>query len=208
MLHLISILNHSIQSLFIIPNQETMKILFLAFAAFSFISPEPINLSFQFGTLSEKCQDWVLLSDNIMGGVTKSKLEYTENSLVLSGTISLDNYGGFSSVKTRFKNYDLSEYKGLKIRCKSSGQSFAFTLEDSQNWTLPNYKGNFSNTKENEWEWITLFFKDFKEYQIGEPTGNEWPTSNLKNIVRLGIITTEKKEGPFVIEIDRIEFIR
>jgi hypothetical protein len=31
---------------------------------------------------------------------------------------------------------------------------------------------------------------------------------NLKNIVRIGIITTEKKEGPFSIEIDYVEFFK
>jgi hypothetical protein len=29
----------------------------------------------------------------------------------------------------------------------------------------------------------------------------------LKNIVRIGVITTEKKEGPFSLEIDYIEFL-
>jgi hypothetical protein len=48
---------------------------------------------------------------------------------------------------------------------------------------------------------------DFKQYQIGEPTGKKLSTSVLKNIVRLGIITTEKKEGPFSIEVESIEFI-
>lgn len=185
-----------------------MKILFLAFFALTLIPTDSTNLSFHFGNLPNKCQDWVMISDNIMGGVTKSKLQYTQNSLVLTGTISLDNYGGFSSVKTRFKNIDLSQYKGLKIRCKSSGQKFAFTLEDSQNWTLPNYKGDFFNSIENEWEWITLYFKDFKEYQIGEATGNDLPSSILYKILRLGIITTEKKEGPFMIEVDCIEFFK
>jgi hypothetical protein len=32
--------------------------------------------------------------------------------------------------------------------------------------------------------------------------------SALKNIVRMGITTTEKKAGPFSIEIDYIEFVK
>jgi hypothetical protein len=95
----------------------------------------------------------------------------------------------------------------VKIRYKSTGQKFAFTLEDSKNWTMPNYKGAFSSSDGNAWEEATIFFKDFKQYQIGEPTGKKLTTSVLKNIVRLGIITTEKKEGPFSIEVESIEFI-
>jgi hypothetical protein len=80
-------------------------------------------------------------------------------------------------------------------------------LEDTQNWTLPNYKGDFFNQKPNEWETSTILFKDFKEYQIGEPTGEKLELERLKNIVRIGVITTEKKEGPFSLEIDYIEFL-
>jgi hypothetical protein len=44
-----------------------------------------------FGNSAEKNQEWVLLSDNIMGGITKSKIEYTDNSVLLSGSIPSTN---------------------------------------------------------------------------------------------------------------------
>jgi monofunctional biosynthetic peptidoglycan transglycosylase len=184
-----------------------MKIaLLFAMAFFTFI-PSKKDFVINFGNAEGRTRDWVMISDNVMGGVTQSKLQYTENSMVLNGTISLDNYGGFSSVKTNFNTFDLSGYDGVKIRYKSTGQKFAFTLEDSKNWTMPNYKGAFSSSDSNTWEEATIFFKDFKQYQIGEPTGKKLTTAVLKNIVRLGIITTEKKEGPFSIEVESIEFI-
>jgi NADH dehydrogenase [ubiquinone] 1 alpha subcomplex assembly factor 1 len=167
-----------------------------------------IDPSIDFGNAANKVNDWVMISDNVMGGITKSKLEYTETSLVLTGTISLANYGGFSSVKTRFKNIDLSEYKGLKIRYRSANQRYAITLEDSRNWTQPNFKGDLPGSKSDVWSEATIYFKDFKEYQIGEPTGGKLDPNSLKDIVRLGIITTEKKEGPFSLEIDYVEFIK
>ena len=167
-----------------------------------------IDPAIDFGTAASRVNNWLVISDNVMGGITQSKLEYTETSLVLTGTISLANYGGFSSVKTRFKNIDLSEYKGLKIRYRSANQRFAFTLEDSRNWTQPNFKGDLPPTKDNAWSESTIYFKDFKEYQIGEPTGEKLYATSLKNIVRLGIITTEKKEGPFSLEVDYVEFIK
>lgn len=185
-----------------------MKSIFLFCIAFFSCLSEKEDLKFNFGNTSDKCSDWIMLTDNVMGGITTSKLVYNENSMLLSGNISLENYGGFSSVKTRFRDFDLSEYKGLRIRVKSFNQKFAFTLEDSKNWTMPNYKTEILNSKDNTWEIATIYFKDFKEYQIGEPTGSELNLSKLKNIVRLGIITNEKKEGPFSLEVDFIEFIK
>jgi NADH dehydrogenase [ubiquinone] 1 alpha subcomplex assembly factor 1 len=184
-----------------------ISIIFL-FLSLSLTNLTTDNLNFDFGTGQNQIKNWVLLSDNIMGGVSKSKLDYTENTMVLSGNISLDNFGGFSSVKTTFGKYDLSQFKGVKIKFKSTNQKFAFTLEDSRNWTLPNFKGNFYSDKVNIWEEKTIYFNDFKEYQVGEPTGEKLNDNSLKNIVRMGIITTEKKEGPFSIEIDYVEFIK
>ena len=161
-----------------------------------------------FGNSAEKNQEWKLLSDNIMGGVTKSKIEYTNNSVLLTGNISLDNYGGFSSIKTKYKSVDLSKYNGIKIKFKSTNQKFAFTLEDNQDWTQPNYKREFSSKKDDTWEEVIIYFKDFQEIVIGETTGNMMKSKSLKNIVRMGIMTYEKKEGPFSLEVDYIEFIK
>ena len=69
----------------------------LTFFLFFFYSTD---LVIDFGKSNGKNKDWILISDNIMGGVSKSKLEYLDNSFLLTGTISLDNYGGFSSIKT------------------------------------------------------------------------------------------------------------
>jgi NADH dehydrogenase [ubiquinone] 1 alpha subcomplex assembly factor 1 len=185
-----------------------MKAILVLFFGLSMNSITTSDLIFNFGSDQNQISNWVLLSDNVMGGVTKSNLEYTKNTLILKGDISLRNYGGFASVKTQFGKYDISQFKGVKIKFKSANQKFAFTLEDSNNWTLPNYKGAFSSTSDNTWEEQTIYFKDFKEYKIGEATGKKLDDSKLKNIVRMGVMTTEKKEGPFSIEIDFIEFVK
>jgi hypothetical protein len=182
------------------------SLLVLLFAIIAFPVSEK-SLTYDFGNSGDKTRDWVLLSDNVMGGVTRSNIEYKTNSVVLSGDISLDNFGGFASIKTTFSELDLSSFSGVKIRFKSENQQFAFTLEDSRNWTRPNYKNDFASKKPGTWETAVIYFKDFKEYLIGEPTGNKLNPGKLKNIVRLGIITTEKKEGPFTLEVDYIEFI-
>lgn len=85
-----------------------------------------------FGNGQNQINNWVLISDNIMGGISKSKLEYTQSTMILSGDISLKNFGGFSSVKTTFGKYDLSQFKGVKIKFKSTNQKFSITLEDNK----------------------------------------------------------------------------
>jgi hypothetical protein len=185
-----------------------MKAILVLFLGLTLNSMPTDDSIFNFGNGENQIKNWVMISDSVMGGVSKSKLEYTENTMILSGDISLDNFGGFASVKTAFGKYDLSQFKGVKIKYKSTNQKFAFTLEDNKNWTLPNYKGNFYSSKADIWEEKTIYFNDFKEYQVGEPTGKKLNDANLKNVVRMGIITTEKKEGPFSIEVDYVELVK
>jgi hypothetical protein len=185
-----------------------VKAILIFFFGLSINSISTDDMILNFGSGQNQINNWVLISDNIMGGVSKSNLEYTDNTMILKGDISLRNFGGFASVKTQFGKHDISQFKGVKIKFKSTNQKFAFTLEDSKNWTLPNYKGSFYSTGSNTWEEKTIFFKDFKEYQVGDATGKKLEDSKLKSIVRMGIITTEKKEGPFSLEIDYIEFVK
>lgn len=185
-----------------------MSNLLLAVCGMLLLSMPTADLAFMFGAGPTSTNDWVSISDNVMGGVTRSKLSYTDTSMVLAGTISLENYGGFASVKTRFGAFDLSKYSGVRIRYRATNQTYAITLEDSRNWTQPNYKGALMPASSNTWHVQTISFRDFKEYQIGEPTGNSLDPSSLSRIVRLGIITTEKKAGPFSLEVAEIVFVR
>jgi NADH dehydrogenase [ubiquinone] 1 alpha subcomplex assembly factor 1 len=164
------------------------------------------TFAFDFGQSADKCHDWVLVTDNVMGGVTTAQLTYTEDALLLTGDLSLKNFGGFASVKTPFQTFDVSAYQGVEIRFRATGQSFVFTLENSRNWTRPNYKSPVFKSKNGQWETVRLYFKAFKEYQIGEPTGVGLPAEKLSQMVRLGCMTAEKKEGTFSLEIDALAF--
>jgi NADH dehydrogenase [ubiquinone] 1 alpha subcomplex assembly factor 1 len=182
----------------------TILIILLLTLISSPLSEKP--LTFDFGNSADKTRDWVLITDNVMGGLSKSEIIYNANSILLKGDISLDNFGGFSSIRTKFSQLDLSQYEGVKIKFKSTKQHFAFTLENSQNWTRPNYKNNFHSNKDGTWMVATLYFKDFQENVIGQPTGKQLNLEKLKKIVRIGIITTKKEEGPFSLEVDYIRF--
>jgi len=64
--------------------------------AIASINASNIESTINFGRAAGGVQDWIMISDNVMGGITASNLAYTDSSLVLSGKISLENYGGFS----------------------------------------------------------------------------------------------------------------
>jgi monofunctional biosynthetic peptidoglycan transglycosylase len=181
--------------------------LLLAFALLTNTQPTG-GLVIDFGSGKGRTRDWGTVTDTVMGGLTTAQLNYTDSTMVLTGDLSLKNYGGFAAVRSRYGNFDLSQYKGVTITYKASNQRFAFSLDRSQNWTQPTYRSVLSSSQPNTWVEETLFFNDFKEYQIGEPTGRSLATSQLSSVIRIGFISTEKKEGPFNLEIAKLEFVK
>ena len=150
-------------------------------------------------------QEWFALNDNVMGGISSGKLRYTPSSFVFEGQVSLENNGGFASARGPFEAMDLSKFSTVIIKYRSSGMDFALSLNNSRLWYRPNYKSKLPNTN-GQWKIINLDINSFKEYRVGKETGNSIDKKVLQKIIRLGIISDEKRAGIYSIEVDFIKF--
>lgn len=103
---------------------------------------------------------WGALDDVVMGGVSQGQLSLinknqTDQQAVFSGTVSTDNSGGFSSVRTQnFEPpFDFSGWLGLRLEVKGDGQRYKFILRNSAGWDSPAYIYGFDTTAG---EWISI----------------------------------------------------
>lgn len=151
-------------------------------------------------------KNWTIVNDGVMGGLSQSTAVAYDDYVLFSGNTSLKNNGGFASYRSPYEELDLSPYKAVEIRFKSTGRTFSIQLDPYKRWWNPNYKSNFSNTT-NEWTVVKIPLANFEEYRIGRKTGDKIKLSQLDDIKRLGIIIFDKKEGPFELQIDYIKFI-
>lgn len=149
--------------------------------------------------------DWTVVNDGVMGGLSKSTATITQNSLLFKGRVSLENNGGFASIRSEKGKFDLSNFTVVRIKFRSIGRDFSLRLASSELYYKPNYKHNFSS-ETGEWEIAELKLSDFKEFTMGQSSGSAVSKEKLENIIRIGIILSDKKEGPFELEIDYIEF--
>ena len=152
-----------------------------------------------------KNANWFSVNDTVMGGRSEGNVDYSENSLVFKGSVSFENNGGFASARSSFGSYDLSEYETVTVRYKSDGQSLSLNFDYYRAWWYPNYKATLPAT-DGEWQSVTIALADLKEYRVGRATGNKISKSQLEQIIRLGLMTNDKKEGPFQAEIDFVKF--
>jgi NADH dehydrogenase [ubiquinone] 1 alpha subcomplex assembly factor 1 len=176
-----------------------MRFAFLLFLLFS-----QTAMDINFGTESGG-SDWRATNDGVMGGRSEGRLSMRENSIFFEGYVSLENNGGFASFNGPYQDMDLSAYQSVSIRYRSKGQAFSMALAKDRRWWIPNYKYKLKENTEG-WEVATFQLMDFKEYYMGEPTGNAIQESLLEDIIRMGFIAYNKKAGAFEFEIDYIRF--
>ncbi|WP_053002555.1 CIA30 family protein [Kordia jejudonensis] len=148
---------------------------------------------------------WEIINDGVMGGLSEGETFMLDDCVAFKGTVSLRNNGGFSSYKGPFTNMNLSKYTKIIVKYRSKGYTMAMTLEMDKRWFLPYYKRDLVNT---DWKWVTeeILFSEFIRYSVGRKRPGTPTKKELKNILRLGFVTNEKRAGDFKIEIDYIDF--
>ena len=163
-----------------------------------------LPLKIDFGQ-SRDGKNWRVINDGVMGGLSQGSAYLTEEGVNFSGRISLDNNGGFASLRSPYQNMDLRSFKEVRIRYRAKGLKLGFRLELNRAFYLSYYK---KDLKDSQGEWITqsIQLKDFQEYRLGRLTGSTISSAELARIIRIGFICAEKEEGDFEIEIDFIEF--
>ena len=62
---------------------------------------------------------WRIVNDGVMGGLSSSKVIVNDdNKIIFSGNVSLENNGGFASLRSPVKNYNFEKFSGIELRMK------------------------------------------------------------------------------------------
>ena len=163
-------------------------------------------LLFDFGEANtDASRNWRVINDGVMGGLSQGRAHLKENSLLFVGKISLENNGGFSSLRSPFKRFDLSGKEYIVIRYRNTGYPMAFCMETSRQWFQPNYKYSL-NDQSGKWVEERIPLKDFYAYRIGRRLDRKLTSQSLSKIIRIGFISDAKQAGPFELEVDYIRF--
>lgn len=139
-----------------------------------------------------------------MGGLSKGKVSFTEDgTLLFNGKLSLENNGGFSSLRTRDVKLDLSDSDGLEMRVKGDGRKYQVRIASDARYRgmEVSFAAEFA-TKKGEWIKVQVPFAKLVGSWRGRNLSDE--TFNSAKIQRLGLILADKKPGPFELEIDWI----
>ena len=152
---------------------------------------------------------WYAVNDTVMGGVSEGFVDYTDDTLVFSGTVSTDSNGGFTSVRSVSDVWDLSEYTNLVVRLKSEGQPFTLIFADSPNWWEGQFRYDIEAMEEG-WNEVVIPLVDIEFYDMNtgypEPTGEKMRRGARKSIVHMEFMSKLFEDGSFRLEVDHLTF--
>ena len=133
-----------------------------------------------------------------MGGVSSSRLEFGADGMLFTGSVSLDNNGGFASFRgpVRFP----AGARALLLTVRGDGQSYKLSAKQDDSNATGQYQAIFTVPR----EWTTLRFvpTDFTASFRGRALAA--PTIVLAEVQTVGLLIADKQVGVFRIEVRSI----
>jgi monofunctional biosynthetic peptidoglycan transglycosylase len=146
---------------------------------------------------------WTAINDVVMGGISSGGMKSTEEGAALFvGEVSLENNGGFASVRSSPARWDLGAYAGISMRVRGDGQRYKLNLKTDASFDDIMYRVPFQ-TREGEWQTLRFPFSDFRASFRGREVP-EAPRLDPARVASFGVLISDKQAGPFRLEIARI----
>ena len=145
---------------------------------------------------------WTVINDAVMGG--KSVGDFYLNSDgngVFEGDVSLENNGGFSSVKYKLTKIDIKNASKINLIVKGDGKNYQFRLK-AKSKDRHSFVSKFSTT--GEWQQIEITLKDMYPSFRGRKL--DIPNFSESYIEEIAFLIGNKSAEHFKLIIDKIEF--
>jgi hypothetical protein len=144
--------------------------------------------------------DWEIVNDVVMGGQSSSEFFLNEEGHgVFKGVVSLENNGGFSSLRVRFKQKNIKGYEKILIHLKGDGKRYQFRVKTNKD-DQQAYIHYFETT--GEWQTIEMMLTALEPTFRGRKlTMTNFPAEELEEV---GFLIGNKVNEYFEVVIDKI----
>ncbi len=159
---------------------------------------QPMQL-FDFSNNSD-LNNWFVVDDGVMGGRSAGNLSISkEGHGVFSGDVSLENNGGFSSLRYSFEQKEIANFSVCKIRLRGDGKRYQFRVKQDR-YNRYSYISYFETS--GEWETIEIplssMYPTFRGRKLDMPN---FPKKVLEEVT---FLIGNKTAESFKLELDWI----
>lgn len=150
---------------------------------------------------------WYTVDDDVMGGRSRSSVTVDERQqrLVFSGSVSLENNGGFASSRSQWAAYDLRGFDGLALRVRGDGNAYRLSVRTETAGPAVAYTALFQ-TEEGAWQEIYVPFARMVPLYRGFVVEAAGPL-DAAAVRSFGLMVSDKQAGDFQLEVDWINAV-
>lgn len=147
-----------------------------------------------------KTPEWFSVNDGVMGGLSRGLADIKHGVLHFRGKLSLENNGGFSSVRTK-GDYDFSGKEAVVMLVKGDGRTYQLRLatDAHHRGSAVSYGAEFE-TEAGKWSEVRIPFESLSPSWRGEEL--EGPPFDASKVEEVGILIGDKKAGKFSLAVD------
>ena len=146
---------------------------------FDFVGPEAAN-------------QWQAVNDGVMGGVSDGRFRITpDKTMEFFGTLSLENNGGFTSVRTKPADVDIKAGDAIVVRVKGDGREYVLNLYTKSRRMAFSYRAPLA---------------DFVPTSFGRQVQGMEPVAP-DEITSIGFMLSDKKAGPFKMQVEWVKTV-
>jgi NADH dehydrogenase [ubiquinone] 1 alpha subcomplex assembly factor 1 len=160
-------------------------------------NPTPI---FSFDSAEDE-PPWQVVNDGVMGGVSSSSVSVSKGVLRFSGRVSVENNGGFASVRSvavpAAADALFADGSAVVVRLKGTASTFRLTLDTGNGWFWATIKPT------GKWTTLVVPYERFTPHtRFGQPTGAA--AYRGTPIQRVGLLISNGKAERFSVEVDSV----
>lgn len=146
---------------------------------------------------------WRTVNDGVMGGRSSGRAKVnSEKNLEFFGDLSLENNGGFASVRGKTPRVDLKSSETIVLRIKGDGREYNFNLYTQADLGGYAYRMAFKTVR-NKWVEVRMPVNKF----VATWRGRVYPNERLDpgRVAGMGILLGDKRPGSFSLQVDWIK---
>ena len=186
---------------------QKMLVLPLLILMGSFVVAEDTPKTLFDFTGADAAKEWQNVNDGLMGGVSEGKFKITDKkTMEFFGILSLENNGGFASLRTKAKKLGLEKGDTLVAKVKGDGREYTLNLYLNKPLIAFSYRATVQ-TKKDEWieAKVPLYrFEATSFARVVKDAGAVKP----EEVNALGFMVSDKKAGSFKLEVESIKVER
>ena len=149
-------------------------------------------------TNSNAIRDCWIVNDDVMGGLSQSRLRQDANGMFFEGLVSLENNGGFASMRSSARFPQGAQQ--IELLAKGDGKSYKLVLRTALAPRVT-YAADFIAGP--TWQSYQFDASQFKSTIRGQAV--HAPTLSFVDVIEYGILISNRQTGSFVIQLKTLQ---